>query len=558
MTRASVSPAFFFAPDGFDLARPWLMGRQVAGHGFLRAAVACRGEEVITGYGRANNAPAFEALVRSIDPAADSRWLVNGDFVGFNQAAVCHRPDPLLSPSARQRLRTGPARYCLTGVTHTTASPAIMAEIAGMLGEPLMPWDAVVCTSEAVAETFRRVHEASADYLRWRHGPSTSLATPRLPVIPLGVHCRDFEFSETESRSARAELGVLPGEVVALFVGRRAFAAKGHPQAMLQGLQAAAERTGKPVVLVECGWSPAQSVADAHDMAAAEFAPSVRHIVVDGRKQPALRRCWAAADLFISLSDNIQETFGLTPLEAMAAGIPAVVTDWNGYRATVRDGVDGFRIGTWSPAAGFGGLLAREAELGRLNYDEYNWGAASTTSLDVGELIERLVTLVDNPDRRRQMGEAGRRRARETFDWLHVYKQYQALWDDLNERRLAVLGNPDELAWLTAVPMVSPNWQDPFHLFGHYPTRSITSETVVSLQPGATLDQYRRLATHVLWYMSRAPERLVVPLWSHLEKGPASLAEAAAAVRGDLIATTFVLATLAKMGLVALQRPGAD
>jgi hypothetical protein len=106
--------------------------------------------------------------------------------------------------------------------------------------------------------------------------------------------------------------------------------------------------------------------------------------------------------------------------------------------------------------------------------------------------------------------------------------------------------------------MVSPNWQDPFHLFGHYPTRSITSETVVSLQPGATLDQYRRLATHVLWHMSRAPERLVVPLWSHLEKGPASLAEAAAAVRGDLIATTFVLATLAKMGLVALQRPGAD
>ena len=28
----------------------------------------------------------------------------------------------------------------------------------------------------------------------------------------------------------------------------------------------------------------------------------------------------------------------------MAAGLPVVVSDWDGYRDTVRDGVDGFRI----------------------------------------------------------------------------------------------------------------------------------------------------------------------------------------------------------------------
>ncbi len=51
---------------------------------------------------------------------------------------------------------------------------------------------------------------------------------------------------------------------------------------------------------------------------------------------PASRRCaspiWQAADIFTSLSDNIQETFGLTPIEAMAAGLPSVVTDWDGYQ----------------------------------------------------------------------------------------------------------------------------------------------------------------------------------------------------------------------------------
>ena len=61
-----------------------------------------------------------------------------------------------------------------------------------------------------------------------------------------------------------------------------------------------------------------------------------------------LRCCWASADLFLSLVDNPQETFGLAPVEAMAAGIP-VIGDWDGYRFTVSDGVEGFRIPTLAP-----------------------------------------------------------------------------------------------------------------------------------------------------------------------------------------------------------------
>ena len=35
-----------------------------------------------------------------------------------------------------------------------------------------------------------------------------------------------------------------------------------------------------------------------------------------------MQAAWRAADLFVSLSDNVQETFGLTPVEAM--GVPMV------------------------------------------------------------------------------------------------------------------------------------------------------------------------------------------------------------------------------------------
>ena len=34
------------------------------------------------------------------------------------------------------------------------------------------------------------------------------------------------------------------------------------------------------------------------------------------------------------------------PIEAMAAGLPVVVSDWDGYRFTVRDGIEGFLVPT--------------------------------------------------------------------------------------------------------------------------------------------------------------------------------------------------------------------
>ena len=60
----------------------------------------------------------------------------------------------------------------------------------------------------------------------------------------------------------------------------------------------------------------------------------------------------AASDLFVSPVDNVQETFGLTPIEAMAAGLPSVVSDWDGYRDTVQHVEHGFRIPTLAPPAG--------------------------------------------------------------------------------------------------------------------------------------------------------------------------------------------------------------
>ncbi len=47
---------------------------------------------------------------------------------------------------------------------------------------------------------------------------------------------------------------------------------------------------------------------------------------------------------FVLFQTTFKKRLALCLSEAMAAGLPVVVSDWDGYKDTVRDGVDGFRI----------------------------------------------------------------------------------------------------------------------------------------------------------------------------------------------------------------------
>lgn len=529
------------------------MGRQAAGHGFLRAAVHARGDGMVRGISPGTaSAKGFTEIVAAIDPAAPVECLAYDQLARVSEAGVLYLTDITISQHARLRLRTGVGAFSLCGVTHTTATAGAMDELVDMLREPVMPWDALVCTTGAVVETLRRVHEAEADYLRWRFGPETRIELPQLPVIPLGVHCDDFTVSDAARAAARAALGLDADTVTALFVGRLVFHAKAHPYAMYAGLEAAARRTGKPVALIMCGWTPNDQVADAFVSGAAAAAPSVRTIFVEGRDFARRDEAWAAADIFVSLSDNIQETFGLTPVEAMAAGLPVVATDWNGYRDTITPGLSGYRVRTWSPAPGAGFPIARGYEQGSISYDQYCWSAAATTAVDLDDVVQALSELIQNPDLRRRMGEAGRRHARERFDWAVVYRQYQELWADLNARRAAALADTAVAAHVAAAPNVSSARLDPFYSFGHYPTGHI----VPSLRVRRRGDNPAVLTDTVLGHslfagmpVGRAQLQTVL---AAVPPAGATVRELSEAIRLGIPATVRAVGVLAKIGAVSL------
>jgi starch synthase len=540
-------------PDAYDMAKERLMGRQAAGHGFLRAAIRARGDTAVHGLASSRLAgQGFGQIVGGIDPATPVECFTYDQIARVGEVGVLYLADITLATHARLRQRVGVGAFSLCGVTHTTASAGAMDEIVDLLREPVMPWDALVCTTSAVVETVRRVHEAESEYLRWRFGGDIRIELPQLPIIPLGVHCADFEISTEARDGARQALGLDPETVTALFVGRLVFHAKAHPFPMYRGLQAAAERSGRPVALIMCGWFPNDPITQAFVTGAAQFAPDVKTIFVEGRDVTQRDQAWAAADIFVSLSDNIQETFGLTPIEAMAAGLPVVATDWNGYRDTVRAGVDGYRVRTWSPPPGAGIPIARGHENGGLTYDHYCWLAAATTSVDLDELAQVLAGLVENPDLRRRLGEAGRQHARERFDWSVVYSQYQDLWDDLNARRRAAMADPTVVTRLQAAPSAAAARLDPYYAFGHYPTAHIGPAVRLSLAPDASRERLAAVMNHPLFGEGPAPNSQLEAIYAALEPGDLTLADLAGRLPLNIPATARAAGVLAKMGLVRL------
>jgi glycosyltransferase involved in cell wall biosynthesis len=457
------------------------MGRNAAGESFLRGLIGHgRGERFWVQVANRAHAGAFAEIMDSAGVKKPVQVVERHTLGALAEPGALYLPGPGLGEHAWQRslatANSGASGWSLCGITHTTASARAMDSIVELLTAPVQAWDALICTSVAVKDNVERLLSAQAEHLRRRLG-ACQFVTPRLPVIPLGIHTADFRFSEAARAAARHRIGAAGDTLVVLYTGRLSFHAKAHPLAMYQALEIAAHRlpSGQKLVLVECGWHANEFIENAFAEAARLACPSVRTVLLDGRLAESRNTAWACADVFCSLSDNIQETFGIVPIEAMAAGLPVVVSDWDGYKDTVRHGVDGFRVPTLMPAAGLGADMAYRHALEIDNYDVYCGNACSVVAVDVGKAAESFSSLFASAELRQQMGAAGRQRAHEDYDWACIIPQYEALWQELGEMRRHAAPVPvaGALAW--------PARMDPFAAFAAYPTATLGPETLLAL-----------------------------------------------------------------------------
>jgi glycosyltransferase involved in cell wall biosynthesis len=422
-----------------------LMGRQVAGKEFLDAYFSHGDWDELVGlvYNQAS-AESLAHFARSHPGAAARRRnvrLVDGrlfhaSFFPSPPAPLLYTPCPPDPSYAWARQHGGPGAFALCGVTHTLCTPAAIGVLGDLVTAPYEPYDALICTSQAVRDMVRTVTGSYAGYLRDRYGGAPAVRL-RLETVPLGVNPERFRPPTPQERAAqRHALGASDDEVVVLFVGRLAYHAKAHPVPMYLALTAAARAAGRKAHLVLAGWST-PAVLRQYEEAARAFAPDLRVTVVDGTRPDVRFSVWHAADLFTSLSDNVQETFGLVVLEAMACGLPVLASDWDGYRDIVADGETGYLVPTYMVRDALADTTSRVLTLGELDYDGFLAECCQAVAVSVPAAAAGYARLLQDADLRRRLGAAGRQRVLERFTWAGVVKAYEALWRSQEAERQA-------------------------------------------------------------------------------------------------------------------------
>ena len=235
------------------------------------------------------------------------------------------------------RLARRHLEWPICGVTHTLSTGV-------SIGEPrLYGYDALICTTLGAKETLRRTFEERCKSTAVT-GPPRTLPNIQYPVIPLGVSA-DVANRE-ECGLHREALGLSDEEYIVLTIGRLSPVNKAELYPIvatfltMPGLP-------KKSCLVIAGDDTRHRIAGELRAFADRFRSSRSIRVMPNVTSREKYRLLSAADVFLAISDTVEETFGISVAEAMMAGLPIIASDWNGYRYLISHQENGLLVPTF-------------------------------------------------------------------------------------------------------------------------------------------------------------------------------------------------------------------
>lgn len=377
--------------------------------------------------------------------------------------AVIFFADLNMSDGVRLRRVSGNPRTSITGIIHSIHYSGVPGTILRLMLSGLQSHDALICSSnagrQAIAKYIELVKERTS-----RRGIANLEARFQLPLVPLGTNTEAFQGHEQSS--IRTELG-LNSEPVILYFGRFSEISKADLVPVLL-IFSQLLSLGCKASLVLAGDDTHLRCADRLKEAAEKLGCKDRTRVIPNPTADQKRRLYQNADVFIAPSDNLQETFGLTLLEAMAAGLPVIAADWSGYRDTVVDGETGYLVPTVMP------IFPPRFDAIRGTGDMKSFDLlAATTAISLPHFLSRLQELVTDAEKRKRFGRAAALRARQCYDWRVVIQAYEALWQELNDIARASQTSQDSFLDIEGY--------DYRAIFGHYPTTLLDLKTAFTL-----------------------------------------------------------------------------
>ncbi|WP_228714689.1 GT4 family glycosyltransferase PelF [Posidoniimonas corsicana] len=364
--------------------------------GFVMHTMQVAGAEVLVAEMARRLAPSIEATIICLDELGRLGALLQDE--GIDVIALGRRPGiDLRMPGLISRIVRERGLRILHAHQYTPFFYAALAKLRGAKAKVIFTehgrhYPDVVSwkrrwANRLLLSRFSDLTTACCQFAAEAVEKKDGFASRSVRVVPNGIDLNEFSALAVPQDLARQRLGLDPDLLYLSMVARF------HPVKDHETLVRAFDKVSKAepsARLLLVGEGPERQRIDS---LVAEFGLSDRVEFTGVRSDVAA--ILSASDLFVLSS--VSEAASLTLLEAMACGTPVVVTDVGGNPEIVRYGQDGL-------------LIPRG---------------------DSGRMANAIIQLLRDPERRREMGVAARRRVAEEYDLAISLQRYVALYEQV-------------------------------------------------------------------------------------------------------------------------------
>lgn len=367
----------------------------------------------------------------------------------------------------------------ITYTMHCSSMPSFVYDTYFLkLFSDFQKYDSLICTSQSLKQVVTNYLNQLSDEILEKYNVKIKY-NGRLDVIPLGIDTNKFR--PLNKNICRKQLNINSNAFVILYFGRICAYSKADLFPVLHLMKKLVKKNPRrEIIFLVKGFDPDNGKYQNALLKYANYLGISKNVIFINSSSVPNEVIYNAADCFTSPIDNLQETFGITPLEAMACGIPQVVSDWNGYKETVVNGVTGYRVRTfWCDCDKD---ISKFPFSGDFYYSGNSMNAshfalAQSVALDLEQYEYIIQKLIDKPRLLSKLSFNSVERAKSTYDWKVIVKRYVELWSELVEYKERCGKN-----FTIKANMFNNNYSK---MFSNYPTEMIKNDKFLTLLDGS-------------------------------------------------------------------------